>query len=107
MKKIKEEKGITLIALVITIIVLIILAAIGIGAIGGEGGLIEKSKYSAFLSRLTGVEEAVDIYVAINAKQPTLGLVQGEQIRDLDSLKHEIGYFRRWSREGISKIICF
>ena len=96
----KENKGITLIALVITIIVLIILAAIGIGAIGGEGGLIEKSKYSAFLSRLTGVEEAVDIYVAINAKQPTLGLVQGDQIRDLDSLKHEIGYFRRWSREG-------
>ena len=96
----KENKGITLIALVITIIVLIILAAVGIGAIGGEGGLIEKSKYSAFLSRLTGVEEAVDIYVAINAKQPTLGLVQGDQIRDLDSLKHEIGYFRRWSREG-------
>ena len=100
MNKVNQTKGITLIALVITIIVLIILAGIGISTLTGEGGLIEKAKYSAFLSRLTGVEEAVDIYVAMNRKQPTLGLVQGDQIRDLDSLKHEIGYFRRWSREG-------
>lgn len=43
-EKIKETKGITLIALVVTILVLIILTSIAVGTIGGENGLLTKAK---------------------------------------------------------------
>ena len=43
-KNIKENKGITLVALVITIIVLLILAGIALSLVIGENGLIAKSK---------------------------------------------------------------
>ena len=43
----KEQKGITLVALVITIIVLIILATISITMVLGNDGLIAKSKQGA------------------------------------------------------------
>ena len=42
--KIKQERGITLIALVITIVVLLILAGVSINAIFGDSGIIEKAK---------------------------------------------------------------
>lgn len=41
--KIKQEKGITLIALVVTIIVLLILAGISISALAGENGLLNRA----------------------------------------------------------------
>ena len=43
MKKAKEQKGITLIALVITIIVLIILAAVAIATLAGDNGLLRRA----------------------------------------------------------------
>lgn len=42
--KIKQEKGITLIALVVTIVVLLILAGVSINAIFNENGLIKKAQ---------------------------------------------------------------
>ena len=42
-KKLKREKGITLIALAITIIILLILAGITITAITGENGILNSS----------------------------------------------------------------
>ncbi len=44
MNKVKEEKGITLVALVITVIVLIILAGVTIDSLLGEHGIITKAK---------------------------------------------------------------
>lgn len=44
MKKLKMNKGITLIALVVTIVVLLILASISIATLTGDSGLIQKSK---------------------------------------------------------------
>mgnify|MGYP000721251417 CR=1 FL=1 len=44
MKKLDEQRGITLIALVITIILLIILAGIGIGTVVGEGSLLKRTE---------------------------------------------------------------
>ena len=40
----KNEKGITLLALVVSVVVLIILAWISIGALLGRNGIIEKSQ---------------------------------------------------------------
>ena len=45
-QKLRNVKGITLIALVITIIVLIILAGVSISLVLGENGIITKSKYA-------------------------------------------------------------
>ena len=42
-EKLKQNKGITLIALVITIIVLLILAGVAIAALTGENGLLERA----------------------------------------------------------------
>ena len=44
MKKIVNEKGITLVALVITIIILLILAGIGIATLTGDNGLFARAK---------------------------------------------------------------
>lgn len=44
MKKTKENKAITLVALVITIITLLILAGISIGTLGGKNGLFTKAR---------------------------------------------------------------
>ena len=43
-KKIRKQKGITLIALVVTIVVLIILATVSINAVLGQNGIIKKAK---------------------------------------------------------------
>ena len=40
----KEQKGITLVALVITIIILLILAGISIATLTGENGLFKRAK---------------------------------------------------------------
>ncbi len=40
----KEQKGITLVALVITIIILLILAAISIATLSGDNGLFNRAK---------------------------------------------------------------
>ena len=51
--KIKQEKGITLIALVVTIIVLLILAGISINALAGQNGiLIEQQEQKNHKKRL-------------------------------------------------------
>ena len=44
MKKIRQEKGITLVALIITIIILLIIATVTIMSLDGEDGIIGKSK---------------------------------------------------------------
>ena len=46
MRKTKENKAITLVALVITIIILLLLAGIAIANLGGENGIFEKVKQS-------------------------------------------------------------
>ena len=57
MKQRTNEKGITLIALVITIIILLILAGISINLIFGQNGVIERAKWSAFVTKLSSIEE--------------------------------------------------
>ena len=47
MKKIKEEKGITLLALILTVVIMIILAAVTINVALGEGGLVDQAKWAA------------------------------------------------------------
>lgn len=46
MKKLKKNKGITLIALIVTIVVLLILASISIGALTGDNRNYKSNKNS-------------------------------------------------------------
>ena len=48
--KIKQEKGITLIALVVTIVVLLILAGVSISLVLNNNGVISKSKDAFYIS---------------------------------------------------------
>ena len=56
-KKIKNSRGITLVALVITIVILIILATITINVAFGEGGLIERAQQAKELTEQATKEE--------------------------------------------------
>ncbi len=55
----KEEKGITLIALAITIIVLLIIAGVGIGNIAGTAGSVENTNSQVALAELKQVQQIV------------------------------------------------
>ena len=54
---VKQEKGITLIALVITIIILIILATVTLNVVLGEGGLIDRAQQAKDLTEQAAKEE--------------------------------------------------
>ena len=60
-EKMKNYKGITLIALVVTIVVLIILASISIGVINGEDGIIRNSKSAKEAAEIDSEKEAINI----------------------------------------------
>ena len=60
-KLLKNNSGITLIALVITIIVLIILTGISIKIILGDNGLVERAKYAKEQHVIEAIRERLDI----------------------------------------------
>ena len=59
MKGIKNEKGITLVALVVTIVILIILAGITIASLTGDNGLLGKVGEAKEQTDLAGIREEV------------------------------------------------
>ena len=55
----RNEKGITLVALVITIIVLLILAAVSIAALSGEDGILTNAKLAKQMDELGAAKDQV------------------------------------------------
>ncbi|MBR6504700.1 MAG: type II secretion system protein [Clostridia bacterium] len=66
---IKNEKGVTLVALIVTIIVMIILASIAISASIGNNGLIEQTKVGTIKASIREVQEALDTYILLKDKE--------------------------------------
>lgn len=62
-KKIKTNKGITLIALVITIIVLLILAAVSIATLTGQNGILTQAEKAKTETAREAAKEKVTIEV--------------------------------------------
>ena len=62
MKKKKQNKGITLIALIITVIILLILASVTIAIVLGENGLLERAQEAKFKTKMSSIAEEWDIY---------------------------------------------
>ena len=60
MNKLKNKKGITLIALVVTVVVLIILAGVSINAVLGDNGIIKKANQAASVTKEAEVKEATN-----------------------------------------------
>ena len=57
----REQKGITLIALVITIIVLLILAGVSIAMLTGDNGILTQAKEAETKTDKAGMIEKVDV----------------------------------------------
>ncbi|MBD8015820.1 prepilin-type N-terminal cleavage/methylation domain-containing protein [Planococcus wigleyi] len=66
-KKLKDQKGMTLIELLAVIVIIAIIAAIAIPAIGN---IIENSRYSAVKSDATNVLNAAQLYYTENPQGP-------------------------------------
>ena len=64
MKKMRNQKGVTLVALVVTIIVLIILAGISINLLLGENGLITKAQEAKKQQKISEVNEKLSLELA-------------------------------------------
>lgn len=60
----KENKGITLVALVVTIIVLLILAAVSISAVMGDNGIVTKSQKAQEKTEEEKLKEALELKLA-------------------------------------------
>ena len=63
MKKIRKEKGITLIALVITIIVLLILAGVTIATLTGDNGILNQANKAKTETTKASAKEQVEVEV--------------------------------------------
>ena len=57
--KVKQNRGITLIALVVTIIVLLLLAGVSIAMITGEGGILKNAKVAREMADVADIKEQV------------------------------------------------
>lgn len=86
--KIKNEKGITLIALIITIILMLILAGVVISLTIGNNGLIEKTKYAVEENRKAEIKEEIEIAILdiqseLQAQKQPKDLTNSNVIEDL------------------------
>lgn len=71
-ERIKQNGGITLLALVITIIVLLILAGVSIGMIAGDGGIIGKANDAKLETEKSDIEEQINTIVIRNSGDYTM-----------------------------------
>ena len=62
-QEMKENRGITLVALVVTIIVLLILASVTLAMIVGENGIISKAKEAKEKTEIAAWEERIDLAI--------------------------------------------
>lgn len=67
MKNLKNQKGITLVALVVTIIVLLILAGVSLRLVAGNEGILGRSESAVNKTNATSIEERADLGIS-NAK---------------------------------------
>jgi flagellar basal body-associated protein FliL len=63
-KQMKNQNGITLIALVITIILLLILAGVTISTVAGDNGILSKAKESSEKNKRATLEEEAQMVLA-------------------------------------------
>ena len=86
MRKTKNNKGITLIALIITIIVLLILASISLKAIKGKDGILNDTKYAKYSVKIRDYQTELNEYITTKEEQS----YSGEEVRIYAETPEEI-----------------
>ena len=84
--KIRNNRGITLIALVVTIVVLLILAGVSLAMLRGENGIISKAQKSARETRLAKTKESISLEISdamINEAIKGNKTLTDEQLKDI------------------------
>ena len=84
---IKNNKGITLIALVITIIVLLILAGVTINMVLGDDGIIQNAQAAKESNNKANEKEAIDLVKA----EAALATYNKQTPMDVDELNDALG----------------
>lgn len=85
----KNNKGITLIALVVTIIVLLILAGVSIAMLTGQNGILNRGQEAAYKNAVTDAKDQISLKVAeciTNWNAKTYAGVTTTDIKDTDTL---------------------
>lgn len=112
--KLREDKGITLIALVITIIVLLILAGVSIASLTGDSGILKKAQTAGEKTKeATAIEKVqiailgsynekgeIDIETFKNNLKQTEGVVGVENITELPATLTVDGYQVKIDKTG-------
>ena len=83
----KNNKGITLIALVVTIVVLLILAGVSIGMLAGENGIIRQAQSARENTRGASAKEEIDLWKS-NVKMD--GLTNSETAEEVDDVLNRL-----------------
>ena len=86
MRKTKNNKGITLIALIITIIVLLILASVSLKAIKGKDGILNDTKYAKYSVKIRDYQTELNEYITTKEEQS----YAGEEVRIYAETPEEI-----------------
>ena len=82
---IRNNKGITLIALVITIIVMLILAGVSLNATIGDNGIIKRAQSAKFKQAIAAYKEDVDAYaLGRNGSKELAGRLKSQKFRDIN-----------------------
>ena len=90
MKYLKDESGITLIALVVTVIVLIILAGVSINMLVGDNGIITQAQKSKEDTELAEEQEKSDMVELKDEMNESITEIKVEQVTDAEPGKLEI-----------------
>lgn len=87
--KVKQEKGITLIALIVTIIVLLILAAISIAMLTGQNGILDKAAETKKTTSSAQLDEQVKLAI-MEARLNGLETIENTEALD-SAFKNNVG----------------
>ena len=93
-QKLKESKGITLIALVITIIVLLILAGVVIATLTGDNGILTKAQNAKTQNEKASIKEQIELAVVASRMNDNLDAsidttVLETELNEINGLKIE------------------
>lgn len=92
--KLKQKKGITLIALVITIIVLLLLAGVSIATLTGENGVLSKAKIAKERTEMEDAKEQakldISAYVADKMEEGKSAKLNDSIIQGILTGKHYV-----------------